>query len=63
MPEGAEAKAARYDRLYPDSLPPDASGQKAERMERLDLKRRKKSGGSGRRYYGVPALPWHAEEQ
>jgi hypothetical protein len=51
--------AQRYERLYPGALTDDA--QKAERMERIDLKeRRKESRGS--RYVVVPEMPWHRKE-
>lgn len=60
MSESAESKAARYERRYPDTGLGDA--QKAERMERLDLKERKSSGGQGVRFFGVPELPWKKEQ-
>lgn len=55
----AETKAQRYERMYPGALTDDA--QKAERMERIDLKERKKSGGRGTRLFLVPELPWKKE--
>lgn len=58
---GAAEKAKRYERLYPGALSDDA--QKAERMERIDLKERKQEGGRGTRYVTVPDLPWKKEPQ
>jgi len=54
------SSAERYERLYPGALTDDA--QKAERMERIDQKERKKSGGRGARLFLVPEMPWHRKE-
>jgi len=51
----AAEDAKRYERLYPGALSDDA--QKAERMERLDLKERRRES-RGARYVTVPELPW-----
>lgn len=55
----AADKAKRYERLYPGALSDDA--QKAERMERLDMKARRREGRAGR-YVTVPEMPWHRKE-
>lgn len=58
MAESAESKARRYERRFPATGIPEA--QAAERMERLDLKSRRRDGGRiGHRFTLVPALPWH----
>jgi hypothetical protein len=57
---GAETKAQRYERLYPGALTDDA--QKAERMERMDAKARKREGSRGSRFVTVPEMPWHRKE-
>lgn len=60
--ESAEAKAARYERLFPNTGVSVA--QAAERQERLDLKERRKDGGRlGARFHLVPELPWHKGER
>lgn len=56
---GAETNAQRYERLYPGALTDDA--QKAERMERIDLKERRKEGRASR-FVVVPEMPWHRKE-
>jgi hypothetical protein len=56
---GAETNAQRYERLYPGALSDDA--QKAERMERIDLKERRKEGRASR-FVVVPAMPWHRKD-
>jgi hypothetical protein len=56
---GAETNAQRYERLYPGALSDDA--QKAERMERIDLKERQKES-RGSRFVVVPEMPWHRKE-
>ena len=56
---GAETNAQRYERLYPGALSDDA--QKAERMERIDLKERRKEGRASR-FVVVPEMPWHRKE-
>ena len=56
---GAETNAQRYERLYPGALSDDA--QKAERMERIDLKQRR-AEGRVRRFVVVPEMPWHRKE-
>jgi hypothetical protein len=55
----ADEKARRYERLFPGALTDDA--QKAERMERLDLKQRRKEGRASR-FVMVPEMPWHRKE-
>ncbi len=60
MAESAESKAARYERRYPGTGV--GAAQAAERQERLDLKRRRRDGGRGLRYFGVPELPWKRGE-
>lgn len=55
---GADENAQRYERLYPGALTDDA--QKAERMERLDLKERRKEGRASR-FVVVPEMPWKKE--
>ena len=62
MAKTAAEKAANYDGLYPNSLPPERFDQKVERMERIETKERKRSGGRGMRYFTVPELPWHRED-
>jgi len=56
---GADDNAQRYERLYPGALTDDA--QKAERMERLDLKERRKESRASR-FVVVPEMPWHRKE-
>ena len=56
---GAETDAQHYERLYPGALSDDA--QKAERMERIDLKERRKEGRVSR-FVVVPEMPWHRKE-
>lgn len=60
MANTATQRAAEYDRIAPDSIT-DFS-QKVERMERIELKRRKKAGGRGVKYFSVPELPWKKED-
>lgn len=60
MGKTAAEKAAEYDRLAPDSV--QDFGQKVERIDRLDLKRRKADGGRRSRYVSVPDLPWHHKD-
>lgn len=60
----ASEKVAVYDGRYPDSLPPDRADQKIERYDRAEFKHRASgaAGGSGKRFFGVPALPWHEDK-
>ena len=57
----ASDKAAAYDAHYPESV--TDFGQKVERMERIQLKQRKRDGGGRSRFHTVPALPWHEERR
>lgn len=58
---GAESQAERYERLHPGAV--RDTGQKAERMERLDFKEEAKSLRRTHRNRGivVPPLPWKDE--
>ncbi len=52
-------RANEYDRRYPEST--SDFGQKVERMERIELKARRRDGGGRSRYHSVPDLPWKRE--